>query len=268
MTKAFFCSIAFTGKCILQLDHGGSQRTVYIRIINLSMLFLAYLCFEFYTADLISLMTSSAKVPVVRSFQEALDADFKFAVWAETTEEQYLRNGPKGSFRRRAYESIVDNKEDSYIYSTEESVTKILADPKTIYFGNNLPFLGNQRIISVDDMTDRFVTFIAFGLQKNSEFKQLFDYELLKMKQSGVILHEAYKWLRNRLPEKGRSPFVEEATPLGYNNLLFPGLILLVGIAMSLALVFLEFTIKPKTPMDYSGKITFTGYDSKHKNLT
>ena len=45
-------------------------------------------------------------------------------------------------------------------------------------------------------MEDRFVTHLAIGMQKDSEFKEIFDYQLLKMKQAGMLLQEAHHWLR------------------------------------------------------------------------
>ena len=70
-------SFAFTGKSFLQLDHPLQSSLLPVRVLSMFVLVMSYLCFEFYTADLIALMTVSAKVPVVRSFDEAIEEDFR-----------------------------------------------------------------------------------------------------------------------------------------------------------------------------------------------
>ena len=52
-----------------------------------------------------------------------------------------------------------------------------MADHQTVVYGNNLPFLADQRIVSINDSPDRFATHLAFGLRKGSEFKEIFNYQ-------------------------------------------------------------------------------------------
>ncbi len=84
---------------------------------------------------------------------------------------------------------------------------------------------------------------IAFGLQKNSELRPLLDHHILKLIESGAVSHLRHKWLRRRAPKLERREEKEEgegALALGYDNLMFPALALLAGIAGGLVSVAAE----------------------------
>ncbi len=91
-------------------------------------------------------------------------------------------------------------------------------------------------------MKDALYGHIAFGLQKGSEFYDIFNYYLLKMEQSGFLdmLHQ--KWLENPYKDDTKSSFDGNTTlALGYDNVLFPFLGLGWGLLASAVLALLEW---------------------------
>ena len=66
------------------------------RLLVLSICILSFIIFAYYTADLTSLMTSGPKAVTIKSFEEALEADYKFIVWPDTSYETLMKDAPKG----------------------------------------------------------------------------------------------------------------------------------------------------------------------------
>ncbi len=76
----------------------------------------------------------------------------------------------------------------------------------------------------------------------DSEFRDAFNYHILKMAQSGVLDKILHKWLQKRKPaDRSGKIFVEEPVSLGYDNLFFVVLVLLSGIGLALGMVAVEF---------------------------
>ena len=83
--------------------------------------------------------------------------------------------------------------------------------------------------------------FNAIGLRKHSEFTKMFDYHILKMRQSGLLAKMLEDWNKKIIALES-DPGIE-AYPLAYDNLLFPFLILSTGTAIALLLLILEWVI-------------------------
>ena len=81
----------------------------------------------------------------------------------------------------------------------------MLTDHKTIFFTNVIPFLSDDRLLVIEDMTDRIASYSSFALTKDSEFKRMFDYHLMKSMQAGLIPTIVSKYMRDGKPEPGRA---------------------------------------------------------------
>ena len=68
----------------------------------------------------------------------------------------------------------------------------------------------------------------------------MFDFHLLKMKESGVV----DKLLTRYYPDPPQTFGVTDASPLGYDNLIFPALILSFGTCGALAVVLVERLVR------------------------
>ena len=77
-------------------------------------------------------------------------------------------------------------------------------------------------------------SFPGLGLQKNSEFRDLFNCGLLKLESSGLIRKLEHIWLQNNQPRSGTVLDNDSAVSLGYYNLAFPFLTFAIGIGLAL----------------------------------
>ena len=68
----------------------------------------------------------------------------------------------------------------------------------------------------------------------------MFDYHLLKMKESGVV----DKLLTRYMPDPPQTIGTPDAVPLGYDNLIFPALVLSFGTCGALAIVLMERLVR------------------------
>ena len=69
------------------------------------------------------------------------------------------------------------------------------------------------------DINEKVTILEGNPMQKNSEFLEIFTYQLAKMQESGFLDKLKGKWVR-RVEE--RQFGFGEAIPLGYENVLFP----------------------------------------------
>ena len=116
-------------------------------------------------------------------------------------------------------------------------------DHKTIFFTNAMPFMSDDRIATLEDIPERVSSYGSFALAKGSQFRQIFDYHLVKARQAGLLGVVMDKWLRGGKP-KGQGAAAgqgDEATPLGFDNLLFMVLVVSGGAGLSVVVALLEW---------------------------
>ena len=97
----------------------------------------------------------SLKAKSIRTFEDLLSGDRKFLIWANSYDHAYLQSSPPGSWPRRAYEELIAGRDDVYFDGTEDMRERLLADPEVVTFSNNLPFVAEERILSIEDSLDR-----------------------------------------------------------------------------------------------------------------
>lgn len=76
----------------------------------------------------------------------------------------------------------------------------------------------------------------ALGFQKNSELVQLFNYHLARLRESGLIAYMDHRYFPSDVtPENHEDPvgYIE----LGPDTLIFPFLVLQLGIVSAMALI-------------------------------
>lgn len=62
------------------------------------------------------------------------------------------------------------------------------------------------------NLKDSLYGHLSFGLQKDSEFQQLFDYHLLKMQQSGILAGLHKEWLESPYGNEKATVTTDEVT--------------------------------------------------------
>ena len=177
---------------------------------------------------------------------------WKVFVWQATVGEDELKYSTPGSAMHKAYENMVQmSDKDKYVTSTKESLDKIITDPTFVLYAGSSSFLPYPEL-TVLSIVETIRTDLSIALQKDSEFTKLFDYQIQKLIQSGLLVKMRHKWLQSGKPTggAGEEKAAEAANPLGYSNLLFPFLCLFGGVAVSGALSFVEFVTKKLTVVE------------------
>ncbi len=129
---------------------------------------------------------------------------------------------------------------DADSFSTELTELMLL-DPTNVVYESAYTFLGDDRIKPLLDFQEMIPAHLGFGLQKDSEFKALFDHHFVRLKQSGLLHQLHRKWLEGDAPAdiSGRI-FTQDAFPLGYDNLFFPSFVIAMGVAAAAVMLLAE----------------------------
>ena len=118
-----------------------------------------------------------------------------------------------------------------------------------------MPAAGNQRLKALNIM-DSVRASGAYGYPKESEFCKMFDYHLLKIKESGID----ERIVTNYAPDPPLQIGIAEAEQLGYDALPFPMILLLFGIVGAWILLILEhFITKVCVDLGEGAEINISG---------
>ena len=90
-------------------------------------------------------------------------------------------------------------------------------------------------------MSDATYGMAGFGLQKDSEFTQVFNYHLLKAMEHGLVRRSYIDHHKSRFVQEHFG--VGEGESLGMNHVMFTFELLAFGAAVSLALAAAEFAV-------------------------
>ena len=123
------------------------------------------------------------------------------------------------------YRSTMLGNPDSFVQTTEESLGIPLTRKNTLLFDSTMTVVSNKRYVDLE-ITDGVSGQLAWAFQKGSEFTEFFSHHFLKLQESGVLLKIVRDWTYS----PSESYWVPDAISLGYDNTLFPFLILLGGI--------------------------------------
>lgn len=209
-------------------------------IFLLTTSIVSYFLFSFYVGDLTASMTVGAKTSRIKNFQDVIDAGYDIHAQEGTSHYGYLRNAKEDSMAHEVYKHHLSHK------TAQEYATEQLKDPpKAALFASHLIVLLHKHLLFLRNFDDSVSTQLAIGLQDDSEFREVFNHQLIKLHQTGVLNLLAHKWLKDDEPDDwSHRIFQEEAWPLGYENLLFLMLVLITGVSCSAFILCVEVLLK------------------------
>ena len=112
------------------------------------------------------------------------------------------------------------------IYPDIESMKSALLNEEIKYVLHDAIDFQSNRSFEVLHLSDSIKYKSSFALQKESEFTQIFNYHIAKLDETGVLDTLRLKYLQKSLSVANPS----KSITLGFNNVLFPFLILMLGI--------------------------------------
>ena len=175
-----------------------------------------------------------------RSFDDALARGYKVVTVGGSAWEDLLKLAPPGTSRRRYYDARMrGDPSTTNFYTPDEVIDMTLSEPKTLMWDTSFYVVADKRMRALN-IIDSSISHAPFAFQKGSEFQSLFDYHLMKMKQSGIFERVNLEYT----PDHPLTIGVTEADQLGYNNLLFPMIVLSFGGFGALIILLLEGAMK------------------------
>ena len=96
-----------------------------------------------------------------------------------------------------------------------------------------------ETIEKLPHVEEGFPIFEGVGLQKNSEFTEMFNYHIFKLYEMGVMDRLKHKYVDKPNKEFG----FPEAITLGYENLLFPFGFIVLGMILAASAIIVEHAI-------------------------
>ena len=196
------------------------------RVILIIFALHSYVLFTYYSCNLTAAMTSTAPNAGVSSFEDAKRHGYQVLVIDGSSHAERVKD--KGL-------DLVMLEPSSGTNFPELIANEMSKKPRILNFGSSLSFVGRRDIYPLQ-IKESLRQMVAFALQKDSEYKELFNHNMHKLNEAGILDNLAQKYLPNQ-----RSLQADiEAVSLGYDNVLFPSLIMLIGIAFSILISCIE----------------------------
>ena len=164
--------------------------------------------------------------------------------------EGFLSRARPGTAKNKVYRTQYERVPFS---ADDEQILQMVADEeKTLYYANPSSLIGHDRLTPSQKalrnqlfalkMDDAIYGLSAHALKKDSEFLQLFNHYILKAVESGCFnrLHRKY-FIDLNTKENFE---MNEAQPLGIENVMFCFICLSIGILVSFFKVMLELMMK------------------------
>ena len=228
----FFHALALVVLVTIQREYplaSSALRLISIRILLFTACCSGFLLFAFYSGVLTSLMTSKAPPVAVRAFGDVLNLNLKVLVWRSTDNEGALKTAAENTAMADIYAKMKGDA-SFLVNSVEEAKERMMKNGDVLYFGSSATFAKDPDII-VLNLPDALYGYFAFGFRKNSQYSALFNYHLFKLEERGFLAKLRERWTS---PKSKASTTSTEAAALGYDNVLFPFLILAFGLILGL----------------------------------
>ncbi len=239
-------SLSFTFKTYLRLDPTLATGRTSGKILLMTASACATVTLGYYEGTLTSFMTVKAPAPGLRSFEDTIAGGYRVLVLRGSAHDTDLAGAPPGSGRRKVYEEHMTEGGGGMYHDTLAAMKAKLAEnpeQKLAISSTALGFIGDGRFLVLNKLQDARIDHAAFGLAKDSEYLGLLNYNLMKMRQSGLLSFLTNKWIYGREPKDvcGANS-VDDAAPLGYENVIFLVGVLLGGITLASATSLIEYS--------------------------
>ncbi len=229
------------GRSLLQLGTYPPRACLSTRIMYFTVYSFGFFIFANYTSVLTSVMTTGPRVKSITSFQDLLEnTDFKVMIMKGTSAHTTFSTAEPSSDVGKVYRNIMESQERNMKRSTQHLLDDLLNDEDSVAYADFLTFIHNDRLSVMYDFKEAVVSRTGLGLREQSDLRELFNYEILKMFESGLLQQYKFRLFGDKPPDYATRIFVDEASPIGYENMTFLILLLLSGIVFALLLSYVE----------------------------
>ena len=217
--QPLFQGITLMLRLFIQIGYELPLRHTSAKLLLFSSALSYYLVFEYFCCDLTARMTSDPAPLNIRSFQDVIDQDYRVVTYGKGLTVFYFKTAPKGSAMRWVYENKMLKDETAIATSFDKLLQMVNDEPKTLLYMMFLSYSNEprwQNLVGLD--IEEYVNiYISIGMQKNSEFAELFDYHIAKMQENGVLNRISQRWTEKADNNYG----VVEPAALAIQNVMF-----------------------------------------------
>ena len=221
--------------------HGRAIKILFLTTAT-SFLFL----FILFNCDLTANMTSDPLPIDVKNFQDVIDEQYRVVTFKHSLSVNYFKNAPEGSAMQWVYRNkmltndppenaLTENYIDMFKVINSQEKTLIYHDPMTY---SDKPYW--RHLYALKDVKERCTFYVTIAMTKESEFHEIINYYILKMQENGLDTRVKLRWMYNANTNYEGI----QATPLTGENLIFPFVLLVLGINAAITTCVFEWLIK------------------------
>jgi len=117
-----------------------------------------------------------------------------------TNPEEYLKSASPDSPMGKVYRKTMMNNPSASAESFLSAKERLLSDPNALQFASFLTYHGELNLKPLIRLEDSVISHNAIALQPNSEFREMLNFHLVQLFESGVLNSlERYKWYLTKL---------------------------------------------------------------------
>ena len=251
----------------IQMGSHTNSRHLAQRLLTLTGSMLTFLMFVYFAMDITAEMTSGPTKVSIKNFDDILHNKYKVLAFS-THYKNILANAEDGTARKKVYQNYFGMKKDY-----DEALQEVIENPRTLLFASGRIKESKlkqkelaQRVMKLN--TDNLGYSIgSFGLQKNSEFLQMFNHYILKGYESGFFgfsmtrgFFETYEDFARDNDMRNEQFAIKEPQPLGPNEIMSAFMLLGFAICVSFLIALAEFLkrkyfVKKTSPSAWSATL-------------
>ena len=252
--EIIFMVIAASVRQLIQMPYEMCPMHMSSRISILVFSIGLYVLFAHYTCNLTANMVATPQKEDINSLKDAAEQGFTIGVVAGTSSEFIVGKLAQGTGIR--VERLLQTNETDYT----SLLSKFLeSEPNGMMYSSDLDTINIDGIYSID-IEESYKQEVSFTLQKNSPYSQLFNYHLQRMNEKGML----HRLQQKHLSKPDRRQSLDPPFSLGYNNIVFPFLVIIFGCTAALLTSLFEKVIKlPNFEDDYLEKDPGTHLEGK-----
>ena len=240
-----FASFALVSLYTIQMGSHTNSRKMTPRLLTLTASFITFLIFVAFSTKITAEMTSSPSEIPVRTFEDVIKHNYKIVTFSPYY-AQLLRNAKPGTAKNIVYNSYL--KELPLNKTERKAIFEVVSEPKTLWYTvfsathstnpKDLQYTNQFFALKMDDAVYGILT---LGLQKDSEFLQVFNHYILKQFETGYSRRLYRKYHVGLFTKENYE--VNEPQPLGFSNVMFCFILLALGICLSITITTVELML-------------------------
>lgn len=194
--------------------------------------------FAAYNADITTSLTVLQADEGISSFYDFLDGHFVPSALKGGYWESVFKDAKPPSIYHKLYEERVRDNPMSFL--PLNPLIEAIKKEEVILLGPELMPLTLTYLEALK-LPETLRSPTSAGLRKDSEFYEIFSFYSLKMRQSGIVNKMVTNLFADE--ERAKRSFVFEAQALNYESLLFPFLVLIIGVILCFSTLALEAVV-------------------------